>query len=528
MFQKITKSKRIKIGAVISISLVAMLLLFLPVGKSLAQTRNAENAITPTLVNTLFLGLVKDSVELFKEATGSAINVVSRLNEASNMSIALKRFTPFSDVYDRKVAYANTITIDLLWSNAGGKYSLQSVAVNTSDVNPSLFSNEALKAFRDSVLAHPKEQGIALKSEITVTRTILAAAERLKGSFTGVQLQVLNGKERIKQGGVALITDAPAMPNIKVKPVVNETISDKKVELRLKIAYQRDGKETDSNGGGKIPNVRDDASFYPANGWRSQPVNEEWGVDFGNHIRGGTAYLLCRYNGKTDTTRFYIRGTNPKEADIKSYINQQGYMSRYWFLVKMTRIESSMRQFGQGKSYSFTKLTGTSNASGEPLYGKPRGFGLKQLDNWGKDNPQYATEQHLWSWKANIDGGVEVIKEKEADVKKAKAKNDKTIREWNDNYPTKKVSDSLYIEKGTGAGTTVLTITEGNTTTFAVNPIGTQKDVYDARWIKSFNSGKAALYYQVVGGSDAKPRRVVNRTNNVNKNYVDDVCRQPD
>jgi hypothetical protein len=157
--------------------------------------------------------------------------------------------------------------------------------------------------------------------------------------------------------------------------------------------------------------------------------------------------------------------------------------------------------------------------------GLPRGFGLKQLDNWGSSaNPQYATSQHLWNWKENIEGGVEVIREKKAAVDKAKANNDELIKKWNEDNPSDPVSDSLYIIEGETVVAKALTVTEGNIT-FAVTPTGAQKDIYDARWIRSFNGG---VYYKVTGGGKIKPRRVVNRTNSAGKNYVKDVCSKPD
>jgi hypothetical protein len=240
-------------------------------------------------------------------------------------------------------------------------------------------------------------------------------------------------------------------------------------------------------------------------------------------MRGGTAYLICKDGNKKDTIRFYIRGTNPTAAQIKSYMTEKAYISQYWFIVKMTRQESSLQQFGSGTSYRQTKLTKTDNASGEPLYGKPHGFGLKQLDNWG--NPKrYATAQQLWSWKANIDGGVEVLEEKKIEVDNAKTIHASTIKKWNDKNPDNPVSDSLTIIAGENKDSTVLVITEGKET-FAVNPTGSQRNIYDARWIKLFNGGSP--YYQVNRqNSKSKPRREINRIDNNKdkKNYVHAVC----
>ncbi|MDR1225477.1 MAG: hypothetical protein LBK47_01080 [Prevotellaceae bacterium] len=513
--------------------LVAMLLL-LPVEKNFAQgaakQKKNSSAITTEWLRLQFLSLVNEPIALFREDTRCAVTVVTRFSESSTVSATLKSAIPLLNALDQTKAYASAITVDLLWSNVvptTDAYSLQSIEVNTDGVNPTLFSTKALKTFRDSIQGHQKEQGITQKTQVTVHQTILAALSQLQKSFTGVQLQVYNGKKRISQEAFVPITTTPTMPSIKVKPVSNDTLSAKEVELLLSVTYQRDGKEPEDKGGGPIPNVRDDYDAYPRGSWKTIKANEEWQVDFGDHIRGGTAQLLCRHKGGTDTFRFYIRGLNPDEATVKAYMNQY---SQYWFIKKMTRLESSFQQFKQGKSYSFTKLTGEANASGEPLYGKPRGFGLKQLDNWGeKGNPKYATKQHLWNWKANIDGGVEVIKEKKAAVDKFKRGYEEIIVKWNKYNSSDKVSDSLNIEAGTGAGTTVLTITEGNNTIFAVNPTtGTQKDVYEAMWIKMFNSGTSNLYYKVTGSGSIKPKRVVNRTNSNSKNYVDDVCRQAD
>jgi hypothetical protein len=513
---------------------VVALLLWLPVfAQGATSTKGAnKNAITQEWLSMLFFNLLNEPAGLFEEDTKCSLNVVSRLTENSSMSATLKSATPLLDMYDRAKGYPSSITVDLLWSNVvptTGMYSLQSVAVNTSYVSSSLFPAEALRAFRDSVEAHKKEQGITQKSQLTAHRTIIAALDKLKKNFSGIQLQVFDGSKQIKREEFVLITPTPSMPKIKVKPVANDTASGKEVvELRLEVAYQRDGKETQSKGGGEIPNVRNDYNSYPAGSWKSVALNREWEVDFGSHFRGGTALLLSRYRGRVDTFRFYIRGKNPNKADIKRYMEDQ-YANQYWFIKKITHTESSYLQFEKGEKYSAKKLAGDKNASGEPLYGIPKGFGLKQLDNWGtKASPKFATEQHLWHWKANVEGGLEVIKEKKAAVDKAKKTNDGMIGNWDKDNSNNKVSDSMYIEKGTGAGATVLTITEGDIT-FAVTPTGSQKNVYDAGWIKSFNSGGANPYYKVVQkDKKIKPSRVVNRTNAAGKNYVDEVCRKPD
>jgi hypothetical protein len=338
-------------------------------------------------------------------------------------------------------------------------------------------------------------------------------------------MQIFNEDTRIQENSFVLISTEPSMPAIRVILTGNDFPEDYGVDMRLKIVYNRDGVETNN---APINNVRNDSTFYPANEWQNVALNEEWRVNFGNDIRGGMAYLLCRHDNQIDTSIFYIRGTNPTEAQIRSYINEQGY-NQYWFIIKMARRESSMCQFGTLANYTINRQTGNANASGEPLYGPPRGFGLKQLDNWGRPN-HHAYSQHLWNWKANIDGGVEVIREKERLVSDVRRISDGIIERWNDMNPDNPVSDSLLIIAGENEGIRVLTITEGNET-FSVIPTVNQRDVYDARWIKLFN-GPANPYYQVIeptgtNGVRLKPYRAIHRTNNLSRNYVQDVCNQP-
>jgi hypothetical protein len=315
------------------------------------------------------------------------------------------------------------------------------------------------------------------------------------------------------------------MPTVRAIPTGSGFPQDAHVDMRLKIVYKRDGVDNNNNA---IVNLRNDSAFYPANGWQNVSLNEAWNVDFGNDICGGTAYLFYRHDdGRTDTIIFYIRGTNPTETQIRNYLTQQGY--NYWFFMKMTRQESSLLQFGNFGNYTTTWQTGNTNRRGEPLYGPPRGFGLKQLDNWGAPR-RYATSKHLWNWQANIDGGVEVIREKEGLVNSYRDNYNRIINSWNRVNQDDLISDSLNIVAGEGVGTRVLTITEGNEI-FVVTPTGNQHDIYDALWIKLFNGGER--YYRVIEPSPIneilqKPVRIINRINTLNRNYVHNVCGQQD
>jgi hypothetical protein len=387
---------------------------------------------------------------------------------------------------------------DQATENIRGPHASESLAVSAVDIS---CHTPACEAYSEAVTKYAEKE----------------EKEKSASSGKDFEIQLFNGTTRSGKDSVMLITTGPKMPAIKVKAVGT---TDKEVEFCLQIRYQRDG----SN----ISNVRNDISSYPSNGWKKVKMNEEWVVDFGQEHRGGTAYLMCRDGDKTDTTRFYIRGSNPTETQIKDYMRQKSYLSEYWFIVRMTRQESSMRQFGSTGNYRTAKLTGTTQGKGEPLYGPPRGFGLKQLDNWGTPK-QYASSQHLWNWKENVDGGVEVIREKERSVNRIRNDQNDIINRWNNRYPDDLVSDSLEVIAGDNVGSKVLTITEGRET-FAVNPTDNQRDIYNAMWIKLFNGGNN--YHQVlipegVPEDKKKPYRVINRIAN-GQNYVNNVCRQSD
>jgi hypothetical protein len=272
--------------------------------------------------------------------------------------------------------------------------------------------------------------------------------------------------------------------------------------------------------------VRDDKDIYPSSGWKKLKKGEVWDIDFGQDIRGGTAHLQCRYNEddtNAETFIFYIRGDNPDPKDVKNYLTQKGYYPKYWFIIRVTKHESSIRQFYNSGSYETVKLKDNDQGKGEPLYGPPRGFGLKQLDNWG--NPShYAYAQQLWDWKANIEGGIEVLREKEQWVSNKKNDHKRIIDAWNKINPDNPVSDSLKIVSGPGIGTWVLTINEGGET-FAVDPTTSQRNIYDALFIRYFNGG---TYYDVVQNGTARPYRTISRYNKLNSNYVELVCGKKD
>lgn len=455
----------------------------------------------------------------FMEATGCRVVVESRLQSTAKKSIGQKFVEDLFEFMQNPSPndLSNTIRVEVLWSEqAAPQAYVPNMQAHTHMAKQGLFRQEALTAFADKLSSY-KVFAPSIKDS-QADSCLAAELEQLqKGLNTqGLMVQLYNGDKLCAKEGIMPITDAPTMPKITVKPCKENFPADAKIEVRLEIMYQR--------GGTKDINLRDDFSAYPTKGWKSLSVNEVWMVDFGDDICGGTAYLLSKYNDKIDTIKFYIRGKNPAKNDAKNYMTLKGYKSLYWFIDGIAWAETKWNQFDGSppkKGHKIVNLQGDSNAEGEPTYGPPKGFGLMQLDNWG--NPkQYATSQHLWSWKENVDGSVAVIEEKKVEVEKAKNRHKTTINKWNDQYPNNKVSDSLKIIAGEGKDTWVLVMEEGNEA-FAVTPTSGQHNIYDALWIKYYNGGNP--YYQVnQDGESSRPRREINRIYGEKKYYVKEVC----
>ncbi len=185
-----------------------------------------------------------------------------------------------------------------------------------------------------------------------------------------------------------------------------------------------------------------------------------------------------------------------------------------------------MKQFNPGTNYG----TAWTSTVGCPNMGYPRGFGLMQLDNFGTANGilLVATPNQLWNWKANIDRGVQLLRDDKMDWAERRInKYLEIIQKWDAKWPDNPVNDSINIYRGDNVGTTVLTIQEGNTTnneTFAINPTGTQRSIQHATVLKYYNGGSYCTLRYKTGTN--KPYWTIDRLNNLNPpfNYVERVC----
>ncbi len=343
-------------------------------------------------------------------------------------------------------------------------------------------------------------------------------------SATVDSMYLYSGTNRIQPNSYQLISTSPAMPDIRIKPFKNNYTGSEEIEAKIKIEDKRRNRNNTQ--------VRNDSIFYPSNGWQKVKINEIWDVDFGTEMRGGKVYVYYKSGNITKSEIFYIRGSNPTEQDIRNYLTTQGYNE--WFLMKLMREESNSIIVGQPMRHFVTDTNydqeWSYNSPGFPTLGNPHGFGLMQLDNFGTANGTLlvANPNQIWNWKANIDRGVHFLRDDKIDWAERRINgNAPTINQWNRENQNNQVNDSIYIDRGDNARTTVLTIQEGNTTnneTFAITPTGTQRRIQDALALKYYNGGSYCTLKRKA--TTNKPYWAIDRLNNLNPpfNYVERVC----
>ena len=127
-------------------------------------------------------------------------------------------------------------------------------------------------------------------------------------------------------------------------------------------------------------------------------------IDFGGHIAGGVLeavahlYVFLPLPFLTARFRLKILGRNPTKDAIRKEIGRQaalaGLGARVLDLWVICFLESRFRQFETH-----------GDRRGEPLWNKPSGYGVMQLD------PASSAEQ-LWNWRENIKGGIRVYQDK--------------------------------------------------------------------------------------------------------------------
>jgi hypothetical protein len=86
-------------------------------------------------------------------------------------------------------------------------------------------------------------------------------------------------------------------------------------------------------------------------------------------------------------------GDNPLPEQVKQYVNLRPNWQEFYAIVLC---ESTGNQFEVSQ-----KSTYPPHKIGWPRYGAPNGYGLMQLDSYPAP-----TEEQVWNWKSNVDGGI--------------------------------------------------------------------------------------------------------------------------
>jgi len=111
-------------------------------------------------------------------------------------------------------------------------------------------------------------------------------------------------------------------------------------------------------------------------------------------LAGGNATINWTYNGVQQSFTFCILGTNPSESTVQSVLSS----SPYWFANDIAVHETDQSQFCDGT----TRTSGAPYcaafgdfAIGFPIWGRPQGYGVMQVD------PPFSLDT-IWNWSKNL------------------------------------------------------------------------------------------------------------------------------
>ena len=223
-----------------------------------------------------------------------------------------------------------------------------------------------------------------------------------------------------------------------------------------------------------------------------QTVNASsvWNVNFGGSFYGGTFTVTATYDSlKCDNFVFYVRGTNPSTAAVRTYL---AATNPYFYAAAIAMVESSMREFETGGVLGPNWNTRYKSC---PLRHADRtgsyGWGLFQLTN---PAPPQNQPTPLWSWKANADFAKTIMNNKNSIA--TTWINQQVANQMRDN-PNKPLSGHKFTWGGV---------------TFQA---GTSRTPIDACAIQAFNSYSPSTWVVYWNGTDWAQQ---------NSSYVTHVC----
>ena len=216
--------------------------------------------------------------------------------------------------------------------------------------------------------------------------------------------------KRIFRDGVAYVTGEPAAPTLTA---IFQGLPDF-VEIGWAFDLKTERPERGTHDNRRVP----------ATGWIAKPGDRAWDIAAAlDEIVGGAATLAVIKDGRLlGHTKFLIRGKNPEDADVESFISShfpQDFSSYAKFIVRQeswdTRSASRFFIYNQfnnlnvGVAYREKVNMGTDyDQNHNPV---SYGWGMAQItdSNW-VDRTDVA-----WNWKTNLLAMKEIMAEKKSD-----------------------------------------------------------------------------------------------------------------
>ena len=225
-----------------------------------------------------------------------------------------------------------------------------------------------------------------------------------------LELTVLEsgGTSRVVQANeVIFITGSPpTMPALTAR-LINASATEQ-VRWRLEIVDNYYQRAVNVERHLMVQNV----SCYPTEAicpaaYETQSATAPWAVSWGMAIRGGRATVYWTYQGLERQFTFRIAGRNPAKADLQRALGYQGPgldFAPYWFSWGLMMSEGGTYQFCVTPYH--VRNNCDEKLKDEPLYGRPSGYGLMQID---REVGQHTTPDERWDWTANVASGMEII-----------------------------------------------------------------------------------------------------------------------
>jgi hypothetical protein len=179
------------------------------------------------------------------------------------------------------------------------------------------------------------------------------------------------------------------------------------------------GLELDFAQPGALGNGQSYGLYFSSDEVGNLPGNVPWTVnwsmnegDVGEYSEGGNgdvdAYINAVY---ANSISFFVYGQNPTTPSITAALGLFGPPWWYGHTLTWETLIANKPAAGSGYTgnvqfYGISQFDPSGTYTGTPVFGKPDGFGLSQLD--GSAHPSLLTDDSLWTWTTNLMYGVQV------------------------------------------------------------------------------------------------------------------------